>query len=522
MPRKNEQPKPRTRPLALAKTVDTLPPHSDEIERAALSCVLQSGAIGSTPEVDALLVQLKTSLFYDLRHQLLFAAMIHLRMENHAVDIITVVERLKATGDLDKLGGGAGLSQLQDAAPSILNFPTYLAGLRKLALRRWTISKSAVLNGMGAEENLSVDDLQSELAELYDKSQRIGDTTRQRLKVWRVGELMKWTQPAHTALVGDNEIKMGYEGVCVVGGPGSSGKSLCVSALALAGAMGCGTWMGRKVHRKFKTLIIQAENGSGRLKKEVSAFVKNHPEFRKQIEDSIFFSDPPEGGLPFHKHEFRAAVRRAIEDLKPDLVVIDPWSQVATEDAANEVVDKINEIRSCFPGGDACPGLLIVAHTKKPRAEDVRKGRALVHSVSGSIALVNTARCVYVLLPWSDDMTDDRIYWSCPKLNDGEMYAPTVWRRRFGTFFEHDDKTDATTWGKTDDEDSRHSITEEQLRDCFEKTDTLKKSTLVKSLVKTSGASSNTCYRALDEDGYLRRWLMRDGNGGLKLKEPNE
>jgi hypothetical protein len=490
-----------------------------EVEKAALGCVMLASESGSQAEVEALLLQLKPTLFYDLAHQIVFTAMVRLRMEAHAVDTLTVCEKLKAEGTLEQVGGYTAIARLVDSAPSVWNFPTYLGDLRKFALRRWTIQKSAVLNGLGATENLSVEALQAEFAELYDKSQRIGHTNRQRLKVWKIGELLKYEAPPHQALVGNNEIKMGYEGVCVVGGPGSSGKSLCVSALALAGAIGGGTWMGRKVHRKFKTLIIQAENGSGRLKKEVEAFLKNHPEHREAIENSIFFSDPPEGGLPFHQAEFRAAVRRAIEDLKPDLVVIDPWSQVATEDAANEVVDKINEIRSCFPAGESCPGLLIVAHTKKPRAEDVRKGRALVHSVSGSIALVNTARCVYVLLPWSDDMTDDRIYWSCPKLNDGEMYAPTVWRRRFGTFFEHDPATDATTWGKSGDEDSRHSITEEQLRDCFESQATLKKGALVKKLAKISGASDNTCYRSIDEDGYLRKFIMRDGAGGLKLKE---
>ena len=37
-------------------------------------------------------------------------------------------------------------------------------------------------------------------------------------------------------------------------------------------------------------------------------------------------------------------------------------------------MDKLAEIRSCFPSGEDCPGLVIVAHTKKPRSEDVRRG----------------------------------------------------------------------------------------------------------------------------------------------------
>lgn len=268
------------------------------------------------------------------------------------------------------------------------------------------------------------------------------------------------------------------------------------------------------MHRRFKTLIIQAENGAIRLKKEVEAIKAAHPEL--PVDDFIFISEPPEGGLPFHRAQFRAELREMVKRLQPDLVIIDPWSAVATEDAAKEVVDKLAEIRSCFDAGDACPGLLIVAHTKKPRAEDVRKGRGLVYLVSGSIALPNTARCVYVLLPWADDMEDPRVYFATPKLNNGSMYAPSVWRRKFGTFFEHDEKTNPKDWGREDDE--REKIGADHVRACFDQAPELKSGMLVKKLAKISGAGESTCWRAIGEDGYLRHMLQRRGNGMLVLK----
>ena len=190
----------------------------------------------------------------------------------------------------------------------------------------------------------------------------------------------------------------------------------------------------------------------------------------------------------------------------------------------NCFLDAARFIRSCFPQGGDCPGLLIVAHTNKPRPEVVRKGRNLVFNISGSVALVNTARCVYMLLPWSDELTDHRIYWACVKLNNGQMYSPSVWIRRKGAPFDHDPNTNPEDWGRNEDEDTRHAITEEHLRACFEKTTTLKFGALVKAVCKKSGASEATGYRALgeDEQGYLRKFIMRDGTGGFKLKEPNE
>jgi hypothetical protein len=317
-------------------------------------------------------------------------------------------------------------------------------------------------------------------------------------------------------LIGDNEICKGYDGVCLIAGPGGSGKSLVTLTLALAGAIGGGVWQGRRVHRRFKTLIIQAENGMVRLKNEFEALKKNHPEV--DLDDWIFISEPPEGGLPFHRGDFRAAVRDAIGKYKPDLIVIDPWAQVAADDTAKDVVDKLAEIRSCFPAGDDCPGLVIVAHTKKPRAEEVRKGRGLIHQVSGSIALTNTARCVYMLLPWTDDPEDDRCYWTCAKLNNGELYPASVWHRRFGTFFAHDSKTNPKDWGRTEDDDARRAVTEEQLMDCFGKEVELHTRQLIQRLQKLAECSEATAYRAVSEDGYLRHLLTRRGNGKMVLK----
>lgn len=374
------RPRPRT-------TSDALPPHSDEMELAVLECVIQAGNGGSQPEVDALLLQLRPNFFYDLRHRTIFETLAHLRMESHAVDSVTLWQRLRSDNAAETV---MELSlKLAGTTQVLFAFPDYLASLREFALRRWTLAKSARLNELSAATELTAEDLQTEFAELYDKSQRIGQSNRQRLKVWKVGELMKYEFPPHLALVGDNEITMGYDGLTIIAGPGSSGKSLAALALAVAGATGASHWQGRKVHRKFKTLIIQAENGARRLREDLEGYMQNNPGDAKAIGEGVFISDPPEGGLCFNSSEFRAAVRRQIEELKPDLVQIDPWQSVASEDAAKEVIEMLNLIRSCYPSGDACPGTVIVAHTNKPRADVVRTGRNLVYNISGSVALVN-------------------------------------------------------------------------------------------------------------------------------------
>ena len=495
---------------------DALPPHSETDERAALGCVLIE-ADKSPNEQEAILTQLRPALFYDLRHRSIFEAMVAIKMEDHALDTVTLVSFLKSKKTLDECGGQDYVAKLADDVPSVWNFPTYLGTLREKALRRWTIAKQARLGELAHAEELTPEQLRAEFSEIYEQSERIGGSVRPKLKIWRAKDILKHQVPKHLALVGDNEICMGYDGVVVMAGPGSSGKSLCTAALALAGAIGKGTWMGRKIHRKFKTLIIQAENGITRMKKEVEALCENHP--GADIHGHIFFSEPPEGGLPFHNAEFRTAVRRAVAELQPDLVVIDPWSQVATEDAAKEVVDKLAEIRSCFPAGDQCPGLLIVAHTKKPRAGEVHRGRSLTSLVSGSVALPNTARCVYVLLPWSEDPEDSRIYWCCPKLNNGEMYGASVWHRKFGTMFDHDNDTNPLDWGKEAENDDARAISEHDLKAAFGEQQFLTKAALVKRICKIANAADKTVYRAIDRGGYLASLLKKDDEGNLTLKD---
>lgn len=480
-----------------------------DVEAAALACVLQAGTLGSQSEVDSLLLQLKPAMFQDARHRTIHGAATVLRIEEHALDLVTLTAYLKARGQLRDAGGQDYVARLPDAAPSIVNFSTYLADLKTAALKRWTASKSAKLAELASADSIDEDTLKAEFAELYDRANRIGHTRRPRLKMWTPAELETHKPDPAAQLVGDNEIFKGYEGLFIIAGPGSSGKSLAAFALALAGCVGSGHWQGRKVHRRFKTAFIQAENGARRLKDDILEAKRHHPELAATIDQSILISDPPEGGLPFHHADFRAAVRRMCESFGPDLVVIDPWSQVASDDGQKEVIEKLAEIRSCFPGGEACPALGIVAHTKKPRAEEVRAGRALVHTVAGSIALVNTARCVYMLLPWSNEPEDARIYWACVKLNDGEMYPASVWKRKRGTLFEHDPSVDPREWGK-EPNDERRAVTEEHLRDCFTAGKPLKKTALVRALAKVAGASEATCYRAIDEDGYLRRFLARD------------
>lgn len=497
---------------------DPLPPHDDAAEDGILSCCIQKPSL-----IAERCRHLTAEVFWDIGKGILWQTMRDLDSRRVIVDAAALAIALNKAGQLDRIGHDY-LSRLPDLAPSPENIGYYLEiALDKYALRK-TRDVLAGIPGRIASHTGSAEALLKDIQADLEQVQALkAEETRPAFRCWSIDELNAYEPDPRHQLVGDHEIKTGYEGLAMIAGPGSSGKSLCAMTLALAGAIGSGTWQGRRVHRQFKTLVLQAENGPTRLKEELTAMQRQHPDL--DLNDWIRISSPPDGGLPFHRGDFRAWVRSLVKTFQPDLVELDPWSQVAADDSAKDVMDKLGEIRSCLNVGDTCPGTLIVCHTKKPRPEDVRRGRALTNLVHGSIALPNTCRCVYLLLPWSDELDDERIYWACTKLNDGKMYPATVWKRRFGTFFEHDAGTDPRAWGMEErTEEARRTIEPEDIEAAFGSETILKKSALARRLEEKTGAGYSTAMRAITPGkfGYLAHLVDVTDDGCVRYKRNGE
>jgi hypothetical protein len=89
---------------------------------------------------------------------------------------------------------------------------------------------------------------------------------REWLQTWSPCEFIAFEPPKDFILAGDCHVTRG--GITVLGGAPGVGKSRAALGLALAGATGK-KWIGFEIHSKFRTLVIQAENGPFRLKGEL-------------------------------------------------------------------------------------------------------------------------------------------------------------------------------------------------------------------------------------------------------------
>jgi hypothetical protein len=113
---------------------------------------------------------------------------------------------------------------------------------------------------------------------------------------------------------------------------------------------------------------------------------------------------------------------------------IDPWNAAARDEKARNYQDTFNLIRQVVPAGDDGPAIGIVAHTRKPQSDERVNGRTLLNLLAGSYVLGSVPRTVFVMQAASDDVTDDRIVWTCCKNNDGELGKRSAWIRRNGLF----------------------------------------------------------------------------------------
>src|SRR5262245_14878222 len=121
--------------LADVTKIDRLPPHSPEAEQGVLGCAWLSPneCMGECVEK----FKSGAEVFYDLRHQTIFATLAAMYDAREPIDVITLQQRLKDKQLLEEVGGIAYLAGLPDTVPSSANLSYYLdIVLEKFLLRK--------------------------------------------------------------------------------------------------------------------------------------------------------------------------------------------------------------------------------------------------------------------------------------------------------------------------------------------------------------------------------------------------
>jgi replicative DNA helicase len=117
---------------------DRRPPFSAEAEISVLGGMLiDRDAVVRAVEV------VNDSMFFREAHRRLFRAMARLFERGDVIDVVTVAEELKKTGDLEPSGGLEYLAELVDAVPTAANIGYHARIVREKALLRRLIDASS-------------------------------------------------------------------------------------------------------------------------------------------------------------------------------------------------------------------------------------------------------------------------------------------------------------------------------------------------------------------------------------------
>ena len=147
---------------------DHLQPQAPELEEAVLGALMiERDAYSLVSEI------LRPESFYDVRHQLIYKAISTLAMQQQPVDILTVVEQLKKTGELDEVGGPFYITQLSGKVASSAHIEYHARIIAQKFLARELITFTSNIQTKAFDATQDVDDLMQEAeGKLFEISQQ--------------------------------------------------------------------------------------------------------------------------------------------------------------------------------------------------------------------------------------------------------------------------------------------------------------------------------------------------------------
>lgn len=111
-----------------------IPPQAKDLEEAVLGAIMIE-----KNTMDTVMSLLKAECFYVDAHQRIFKAMVQLHAKSNPIDLLTVVEQLKANEELEIVGGAYYVTRLTNGVVSTANIETHIRIVYQKYLQREVI-----------------------------------------------------------------------------------------------------------------------------------------------------------------------------------------------------------------------------------------------------------------------------------------------------------------------------------------------------------------------------------------------
>ena len=145
-----------------------LPPQAQELEDSVLGALMiEKEAFGTVADL------LRPEVFYKDQNRLVFEAIRELAVNDQPIDILSVGEKLKSKGTLEKAGGAVYLADLTRRVASTAHLHYHAEIIAKKATARDLISMAAQIEEKAFDETQDIDDLMQEAeAGIFEITQR--------------------------------------------------------------------------------------------------------------------------------------------------------------------------------------------------------------------------------------------------------------------------------------------------------------------------------------------------------------
>ena len=149
---------PRSKALQPVTDYGRIQPQAPELEEAVLGALMiEKDAYSLVSEI------LRPESFYEHKHQLIYAAITDLAINQKPVDILTVKEQLNKRGELDEVGGPFYLAQLSSKVASSAHIEYHARIIAQKALARELITYTSNIQTKAFDETVDVDDLMQDI-----------------------------------------------------------------------------------------------------------------------------------------------------------------------------------------------------------------------------------------------------------------------------------------------------------------------------------------------------------------------
>jgi replicative DNA helicase len=312
-----------------------IPPQALDLEEAVLGALmLEKDALSIVIDI------LRADSFYREAHQRVYAAITFLFAHSEPIDLLTVSQQLRSTGELEMVGGLVFLTELTERVSSAANIEFHARIIAEMAIKRQIISVCSEMTKSAFEDStdafLLLDALEQQLFELSDANIRKNYVDMSQIMRQALGELeIKQNQKDGLTGIASgfsklDQITSGWqrtELVILAARPGMGKTAFVVSALRNAAvdfkhAVAIFSLEMSAVQLVNRLISAEAEIESDKIRKGnllPQEWAQLHSKIANLTKAPIFIDDTPALSIL----ELRAKCRRLKAQHDIQLVVID-------------------------------------------------------------------------------------------------------------------------------------------------------------------------------------------------------